>query len=147
MFKDSMNRWVTVGLFEETAGPNKDFVIMSLDEARKAFVSCGDLTGYIFAENYLGGWPHWQAILSSPRLSEEVEKWVDELDVKKRAASLQRIEEKAEEGHYHSNKFLADRGWSTRPAGRPSKDEVEKNINREKRLQAEVSHFLTPVKK
>lgn len=146
MFKDSMNRWVTVGLFKETAGPNKDYVCMSLDEARQKFIDCDDMTGYTFAVTHLGGYKHWKAILSSPVLREYIEEWEEELEVKKRAAALQRIEKEARTGHFQANKFLTDRGWQTRKAGRPSNEEVEKNLKREGKLQNEVEHFLVPIK-
>jgi hypothetical protein len=146
LFKDSLNRWITVGLFKETSGPNKDFVLMTIDEAREKFVECDDMTGYVFANRYLGGYAHWKAILSSPAMAEYIEEWMEELETKKRAEALQRIESEARTGHFQANKFLADRGWETRAAGRPSNVEVEKNIRREKKLAAKVEHFLTPVK-
>lgn len=146
-FKDSINRWVTVGLFEETAGPNKEFVCMTIDEARQLFIECDDMTGYVFCTQYLGGYQHWKAILSSPKLEPYIEEWKEELEVKKRSEALNRIEREAQTGHFQANKFLADRGWETRKAGRPSNEEIEKNVRREKKLRDNVQHFLTPVDK
>lgn len=68
-FKDSMNRWVTRGLFKETAITTDEFVLMTLDEARKKYLACGDPTGYVFATEHLGGYKHWKALKNSPVLS------------------------------------------------------------------------------
>jgi len=147
MFKDSLGRWITVGLFEETAGNNKSFIIGSIEEARKEFLKYEDPTGYDFSVNYLGGFKHWKALLSSPVIAEHIEDWQEELEVLIQSKALKRIASAAEGGSYQANKFLNDRGWETRKAGRPSKAEVEKNINREKKLKSSVEHFLTPVEK
>ena len=40
----------------------------------------------------------------------------------------------AEDGNYQASKWLADRGWHTRPAGRPTKLEIE----REKRIASAI---------
>jgi len=145
-FKDSLNRWVTISLFEETA-VNKDFVIMSLEDARRVYVEMGDPTGYNFSTEYLGGYRHWKAIMASPKLSEIIEEWNEEIEIKMQAEGLLRISAIAKEGHYQANKLLADRGWVQRAPGRPTKEEVEKNINRDRKLAKEVEHFLTPVEK
>lgn len=142
-----MGRWVTVGLFSETAGPNKDFIIMSLDEACERFVECNDPTGYVFAKQYLGGYKHWKALLSSPVMADHIEIWLEELELKLRCESVKRIIKTAEKGHFQANKCLVDRGWDNRKAGRPSKEEVERHTKREERFKASVDHFLKPVHK
>lgn len=145
-FKDSVGRWITVGLFEETAGPNKDFILMTIDEARKRFLETQDITGYIFAKLHLGGLQHWKALQASPVLAPLIEEWVEEMEVAKRSDALLRIEAEARGGHFQANKFLADKGWVNRPAGRPSKAEVEREMNKQTKIANNVKSFLRPVK-
>jgi hypothetical protein len=143
MFKDSVNRWLTVGLFSETA-TNPASVIMTLEEGRKRFVELADMTGYKFASKYLGGYPHWKALEASS-FSRHIEDWKEELEVAIRCGALERISEEAETGHFQANKFLTDRGWDTRSAGRPSKLEVEKKVTRDAKVVQAAKRFLTPL--
>ena len=132
-FKDVGHRWVTVGLFKETAGPNKDYICMTLEEARIRFVECGDILGVVFADRYLGGYQHWKAIQASS-LAPVIAEWVEELEVRIRSKQLSSISVLADEGHFQAAKFLNDRGWEKRAAGKPSKNEVQ----RETRVQARM---------
>lgn len=134
-FKDSQNRWFTTGLFKETAVGDKAFVVYTLDEAKKLYLDSEDITGYTFATNHLGGWHHWQALFNSPTLEPILREWEEELEVKLRSKAIMQITEiaKTEKG-YQAAKFLADRGWKVRDAGRPSKAEIQK----ETRVQAKM---------
>ena len=145
MFKDTMNRWLTTGLFHETA-TKSGTSIMSLEEGRERFVALDDMTGYKFATKYLGGYQHWRALEASS-FSSYIDDWKEELEVKLRCESLERIATEASTGHFQANKFLADRGWDTRSAGRPSKEEVTKNVNREAKVVEASKRFLVPIDK
>jgi len=145
MFKDKGNRWLTTGLFAETAAGNKEFIIMTLEEGRERFVELKDMTGYKFANAHLGGYAHWKALENST-FHCHIEDWKEELEVAIRCESLERIASEAEGGHYQANKFLADRGWDVREAGRPSKKEVEKKVNREAKVVEASKRFLTPLR-
>ncbi len=138
-FKDPQNRWVTVGLFRETCTTSDDYVIMTLEEARQRFVDCGDITGIDFADKYLGGFQHWKAVQGSARLKPIIAEWMEELEVRIRSQQIKRIDSLAGEGQFQAAKFLADRGWEKRGAGRPSKEEVE----RETRVQAKMDKEFT----
>jgi hypothetical protein len=145
MFKDKMNRWLTVGLFKELSS-NPDTVIMTLDEARERFVELSDMTGYRFSQRYLGSWAQWQHLEASVNLAPEIKKWREELEVKLRCEGLERIVEESATGHFQANKFLVDRGWSTREAGRPSKLEVKKKIESDKKVVEAGKRFLSPIR-
>jgi hypothetical protein len=145
-FKDSMNRWVTTGLFTETAGQNKEFITYTLDEARELFLATQDITGYTFAKQHLGGLSHWKALQSSPVMSPILDEWLEEMEVAKRAESLLRIEKTAREGHFQANKFLSDRGWEKHGRGRPSKSDVEKERNKQTKSAGQVVEYLRPIK-
>jgi hypothetical protein len=144
MFKDKVNRWLTTGLFKETAVGNKDFAIMTLEEGRQRFVDLADMTGYKFSQKYLGGYSHWKALEASS-FAPHIEDWREELEVKIRCEGLERISQEASEGHYQANKFLVDRGWDTRSAGRPTKLEVEKKVKRDAKVVEAAKRFLTPL--
>ena len=138
-FKDSMNRWVTSGLFKETAITTDEFVLMTLDEARMKYLDCGDPTGYVFATEHLGGYKHWKALKNSSVLSPIIDEWEEELEVFIRSVELKRIGELSSTGHFQASKFLMDRGWQKRKPGKPSKEEVE----RETRVQAKMKEEYT----
>ena len=145
MFKDKMKRWLTVGMFKELAS-RADTATMTLDEARQRFVDLGDMTGYKFSQSYLGGWQQWVEMEASPTLAPYIEEWRDELEVKLRCEGLERIVTESETGHFQANKFLVDRGWSTRAAGRPSKLEVKRQVEGDKKVIAASQRFLTPLR-
>ena len=144
MFKDSVNRWLTTGLFKETALGDKRFVIMTAVEGQELFVEMADMTGYKFANKYLGGYEHWKALEAS-NFAPYIEQWREELEVATRCGALERISEEAAGGHFQANKFLADRGWDTRSAGRPSKLEVTKQVRKDAKVVEAAKRFLTPL--
>ena len=137
MFKDPIkNTWITSGLFKETAGPNKSFILFTVEEARKLFVQSGDPTGVVFADEHLGGYQHWKALKDCNPLKPYIAEWEEELEVRIRSKQLGNIMKQADEGHFQAEKFLMDRGWEKRGAGRPSKEEVE----RETRVQSAIKN-------
>jgi hypothetical protein len=58
-------------------------------------------------------------------LTEHVRSWREELELKLRARAVKQMMALADEGSYQASKWLADRGWDTRAAGRPTKIEKE----------------------
>lgn len=125
-FKDVMGRWITSGLFKETA-QKKDYIIFTLAEARSLYIEANDLTGYLFATTVLGGWKHWLALKESPALLPHILQWEDELEVKVRSLGLQNImtASKGIQG-YQASKYLVEGGWNKKTVGRPSKAQVQK---------------------
>lgn len=137
-FKDSMNRWLTSGLFYEVGEVASPFAMYTLqDEDReakgktypsikKAYMSCTDPTEYEFANKYLGGWSHWKEIQESPPMKKHIAEWREEFEIKMRAEAIKGIAliAKTEKG-YQAAKYLADCGWKLRAAGAPSKEEKE----------------------
>lgn len=135
-FKDSMNRWYTKGLFYETSGYQIENAIFTLSEEdkevkgkkllsfKRLFVSSGDPTEYEFARDHLGGWAHWKAVQGVKDLESFIEDCREELEVKLRSEGIRKIGKLAEdEKGYQAAKYMADKGWSQRKAGAPSKSE------------------------
>jgi hypothetical protein len=137
-FKDSVNRWLTSGLFYEIGEHASPFALYTLREEdrevkgkilpsiRKAYMSCSDPTEYEFATKYLGGWAHWKEIQECAPMKKHIAEWREEFEIKMRAKAIAQIAElaKGEKG-YQAAKFLADCGWKLRPAGAPSKEEKD----------------------
>ena len=125
-FKDVMGRWITSGLFKETA-QKKDYIVYTLDEARKLFIEMNDPTGYLFANTALGGWKHWLALKESPALAHHLLQWEEELEIKIRAEGLQRVyEESRGDKGYQAAKYLVEAGWKKKGVGRPSSAAIKK---------------------
>lgn len=102
---------------------------------KRLYVEMEDPTEYEFANKYFLGWKHWQQICGSKIMMRYIEDWRAELEVKLRCQGVKNMLETAKGGNYQASKWLVDRGWATRQAGRPSKAEIEG----EKAFQARVA--------
>ena len=152
-FKDSVGRWRTKSLFYEANDyqivdalftlAEEDRVIKNkkLVSLRKVFVELEDPTGYLLSKKYLGGYTHWEAICKSS-LKEEIDKWREELEMKLRSIGVQKVIESAKGGNFNASRFLAEKGWEKRVAGRPSSEEIEKITKQEAKLRNEFADDL-----
>jgi hypothetical protein len=102
---------------------------------KRLYLLCEDPTEYTFATTYLLGWRHWQRLCENKVLRKHIDEWRDELEVKLRSQGVREMLKSATAGNYQAAKFLADRGWINRGAGRPSKEDIE----HEKKVQASIS--------
>lgn len=148
MLVDDRGRYKTLSLFLEIAY-DKDAIFTLKDydheyegkmyySLKKLYLETSDPTEYRFATTYLAGWDHWQKICNNKVLAQHIEKWRVEMELKLRSEGVERIIKSARsKGNWLAAKFLAERGWETRAAGRPSKDEVEKNIAIEAQIASE----------
>lgn len=150
MLVDDRGRYKTLSLFLEIAY-DKDAIFTLKDydheyngkmyySLKKLFLEESDPTEYAFANKYLASWDHWQKICNNKVLATHVDKWRLELELKLRSEGIQHILKSArKKGNWLAAKFLAEKGWETRQAGRPSKEEIEKNIAIESQIQNEFS--------
>lgn len=135
---DELGRPITQSLFLEMGyTSNAVYTLKDVDytykgklypSAKRLYLELGDPTEYEFATKYFLGWDHWQRICANKLVSEHIMKWRDELEVKLRSQAVRMNIEAAKNGNYQAAKWLADRGWLTRAAGRPSKAEVAKEL-------------------
>lgn len=104
---------------------------------KRLFLEMEDVTEYEFANTYFLGWKHWKRICANKAILPYIEEWREELEYKLRAKGIKKIVESVKNpmNGMQAAKWLADRGWSTRAAGRPSKEEIEK----EKIIQSRIS--------
>lgn len=148
VFKDPIKgTWIAQGLFLE---PTYDtaFAIYTLAEydkeyngklylsLKKLYLEEEDITEYIFANKYLGGWSHWQRLQNNQQLAKEIDSWRTELELKLRAKALVRIKEQANKGSYNAAKYIANKEWENTGSGkgRPSKADIK----REREKQAKI---------
>lgn len=146
-FKDQVGRWVTIGLFGDRAAAYKGSIIWdAIDDARKDFIECGDPTGIVFADKFLGGYDHWKAIKESKGLEEEIAKWEEELEARIRSDALRGIKGMSVDS-FQAAKFLMDRGWEKRGAGRPTKEQIEKETRIQSKMKDSYSADIVRIKR
>lgn len=146
---DSMGRPLTQSLFLEIG--YSDFAIYTLKEfdheyngkvypsLKKLYLKEEDPTEYAFAEKHLLGWQHWKRLNENKVLPKHFEEWREELELKIRSQAVRDMQNlcASESGNYSAAKFLADRGWEKRGAGRPSKAEKERHLRVEEKINEE----------
>ena len=143
--QDTMGRPLTQSLFLEL-GYKTEFAIYTLKDddytyegkvypsLKRLYLEEKDPTEYTFACSNLLGWKHWLRLCANKIILKHIEEWREELEVKLRSEGIKKAFLSAEGGSFQAAKWLADRGWEARGAGRPSKEAVE----RETKMQARV---------
>lgn len=148
---DTMGRPLTQSLFLEI-GYNTQYAIFTLNDEdkeydgktypslKKLYLESEDPTEYRFAKKYLLGWKHWRRLNDNAILRVHFDEWREELEVAMRSEAVLSIVDMttSEQGNFQAAKWLADRGWDKRGAGRPSKAELE----REKRISERIGDEL-----
>lgn len=141
-FKDKMNRWRTRSLFKEFS-TDPESVLFTLDEAKELYIATGDITGYAFATEHLGGWKHWLACRRSPQLNSAIEEWEFELEIKLRSDGIKNMLRlsKGDKG-LQAARYFADANWKPKEKGRPTKEKIEKEAKIHSRLYEEFEDVL-----
>lgn len=104
---------------------------------KRLYLEVADPTEYKFATTYLTGIKQWQRICENAQLKPRIEEWRFELEVKLRSEGILAVRRHSQSKHpsaWQASKWLADRGWDTRGAGRPSKEEIA----HEKAVRAQI---------
>ena len=105
---------------------------------KRLYLEHEDVTEYSFANKYLLGWSHWKKICGNKILSKQIDEWREELEVKIRSQAVRDIiDQSADSGSFQAAKWLADRGWDKRAAGRPSKKEAQKEARIKEKVNSE----------
>lgn len=102
---------------------------------KQLYLNSDDPTEYKFANECFLSWKHWMRICENKVIRKYVDEWREELEIKLRSRAIRQAMESAEQGSFQSAKWLADRGWNSKGAGRPSKED----INKEKAIQARIA--------
>lgn len=149
---DGMGKPLTQGLFLEI-GYNTDYAIYTLKEndytykgklypaLKRLYLLEEDPTEYVFATKHLLNWKHWKRICENVMLRRHIDEWREELELKLRSQAIRDMQNlcSTENGNFSAAKFLADRGWDKRAAGRPSSAEKEKRLAMDERLNNEFN--------
>lgn len=107
---------------------------------KRLYLEMEDTTEYEFAKTYFLGWKHWVRLGENKLIRGHIDEWREELELKLRARAVKQMMHLADEGNsYQASKWLADRGWDTRAAGRPTKEEKKRNEALNDRVKNEYS--------
>ena len=149
---DSTGRPLTQGLFLEMGyGEHAVFTLKEYDHVwqgkeypslKRLYLEMEDVTEYMFASTYLLGWKQWQRLCANKVVLSHIDEWRDELEFKIRSRAARSMIQQAEAGNFQATKWLADRGWIARAAGRPSKEEKAGHLAKEQRLTDEFSEDI-----
>ncbi len=142
--KDDMGRPLTQSLFLEI-GYHEDRAIYTLKDQdheykgntyislKRLYLDMEDTTEYEFSNTYLLGWQHWKRLKANKALAKHFAEWEEELELSLKAQGVRAIiDQAADDKGFQAAKWLVDKGWDKRTAGRPSKNEKLK----EERIQA-----------
>lgn len=148
---DTMGRPLTQSLFLEIG--YSEYAVYTLKEydyeykgklypsLKKLYLKEEDPTEYAFAERNLLGWQHWKRLCENKVIRKHVDEWREELELKIRSQAIRDMVNlcASENGNFSAAKFLADRGWDKRAAGRPSKAEKERHERIQDRIEEEFA--------
>lgn len=147
--KDTRGRGLTQQLFLELG--YTDYAVYTLKDKdhnykgkvypslKRLYLECSDPTEYEFATTHLVGWKHWQQMTNNKIIRKHIDEWREELEVKLRSEGVRNAIQHAQSGTFQAAKWLADRGWDKRAAGRPSKEEIEKENKINEKIEDEFS--------
>jgi len=136
---DSTGKPITQSLFLEIG--YTDFSVFTLKEDhyeykgklypsfKRLYLELEDPTEYEFATRYLLGWKHWLRLYQNRQIRPYIEEMREELELKLRSQAFRDMVSlsASEGGNFSATKWLADKGWDKRSAGRPSKQEKERD--------------------
>jgi len=146
-YKDSMGRYRTQSLFLETISITTETPVFTLKpqdhkglpSLKRLYLEWMDPTEYSFAVEVLGSWEHWLKLCGSEWFMEHITVWRDELEIKLRSEGVASMRKLAAKGNKDASKWLAEKGWNKRSgAGRPSKEEVERERMQQARLASDL---------
>ena len=133
---DSLGRPITQSLFLEIGYSKASaYTLKDVDHEyegriypsiKRLYMEMEDPTEYKFAVKYFLGWKHWQRICANVVIREHVDEWREELEYKMLSTATGQMIEMAKSCNYQASKWMADKGWAIKGAGRPSKATLEK---------------------
>lgn len=155
-FRDSRGGYITQGLFVDFNFDSKYAVYCLSDEDRvyegvsypslkKLYLAMEDPTEYAFANTYLYSWSHWQRISRNAILAKHIAEWREELELKMRAKAIKALLSKASDGDVAAAKWISDKGWEGTKRGRPSKAEIERQKQLDKKLDDDTASEVARV--
>jgi hypothetical protein len=151
LLKDSRGHPLTQSLFLEF-GYNLEYAVFTTQDEdyehkgktyislKALYIAHEDVVEYDFATTYLLNWKHWQRICKNKLFKEHVEEWRFELELKMRSQAVKDIVDfSTGDKGFQAAKWIADKGWDKRSAGRPTNEEREREQNIQKRMDDEYN--------
>lgn len=147
--QDTMGRPLTQSLFLELG--YSEYSVYTLKEhdytykgknypsLKRLYLKEEDPTEYLFATRHLLGWNHWKRLCENKQIRKHIDEWREELELKIRAMAVREMQSLcgSESGNFSAAKFLADKGWNKQSAGRPKKNELERDAAIAERVASE----------
>lgn len=153
---DVMGRPLTQGLFLEIGYGEAAIYTLKEDHhvlngkeypsLKKLYLQCADPTEYEFATTFLCGWKHWNRLCDNKAIRAHIDEWRFELEVKLRSLAVKEVLAQSKSGSFQAAKWVADRGWSTRGAGRPTKEELEKEKKVQEHIASDFSEDIARIR-
>lgn len=153
---DSMSRPLTQSLFLEVGYTDaavytlkdQDYIYNGkyFPSLKRLYLLIADPTEYEFATTTLVSWKQWLRIAENKLLKTHVLEWREELELKLRAQGVKQAIAQAHGGSFQAAKWVADRGWEVRAAGRPSKAEIEASKKLEEKIDNEYGADILRLK-
>lgn len=130
----------------------KDYDEHNLPSLFRLYMEMEDETEYLFATAYLDGYEHWEMLCQCTWFQPIVERWRKELQLKLTAKRLKVLIDDSTDitskSRTSSARYLLEQGWRTKEEikrGRPSKDEVrhelDKQVKEEKTVQEDLARI------
>ena len=135
-----MNRYRTQSLVLEFCNYNTETALFTIKDKhyeyngntyyslKQLYMEMNDPTEYSFAMGVLYNWQHWQRLTENKLFQPHIQEWREELELRLRCEGVKSMMESAKTGNYQASKWLVDRGWDVRGAGRPTKLEKEGHL-------------------
>lgn len=156
-FVDSAGKPLSQGLFLEIGyTPHAVYTLKEYDHIwegrsypslKKIYLEMEDVTEYEFASKHLLNWKQWQRLCDNKQVGPYIQEWRDELEYKLRSRAAKEMIEQAASGSYQATKWILDRGWINRGAGRPSKEERQHHLASEERIRNEYEDDIQRLKR
>lgn len=115
---------------------------------KKLYMAYDHIPGYEyeFAIDVLGSWDHWNKLANDtvPRIKDTIQVWRDEVDIRLKALGLKALIHASKDNDakgVQASKYLVEKGYATK-RGRPSKEEVERELKADTKLKKEFESDL-----
>lgn len=152
LLKDSKNEWRTMSIFVDTNVTKmpsewtlKPYTSKGFPSAHALYLELADPTEYEFANVLLGSWAHWQRLLECNWFLPYIDAWREELEIKLRSEAVRNINaisKGTSPGALNASRWLAEKGWTEKKRGRPSKGEVARERQKQAQISQEVADDL-----
>jgi hypothetical protein len=151
IFCDPQNRPLITGLFKETKSQHVDpkYAVFSLEDWRKVYVECRDVTEYKPAMALVGDWKHWSLLRNNEKLKPYFDAWQEEVETQLKMEAIELLKEHAKaQGGTAAAKWLAEGQYKSmkikepkKPVGRPVQDEEDTSAQDTKKIQKDLGRL------